>query len=444
MQINLSDKQTEAWHLLEDDETTEVLYGGAAGGGKSYLGCVWHIYRRTAYPESRGLIGRAKLSNLKESTLVTFFKVAKLMGYIPGVHFSYNGQTHKITWRNGSETILKDLFLYPSDPDFTSLGSTEFTDAFIDEGTEITSKAFEIVNSRLRWNMDKYNLIPKTLITCNPAPGWVKERYITDNNNQPIALKPYQKFVQSLVDDNPDESFVRLYKTQLERLTDEYDKLRLLYGDWDAQPNVERPFAIQFDPQAHLEEVQYQPGRLVNISIDFNINPFGAICSHVFRDSIEHCHVFDEITIATGTIKKMAEEIKLRFDVSNIQVTGDAMGANRTMTNDNLSLFDQLRRELGLRESQIKIRPNPKHKSSREQVNYFLYHFPDFKINPRTCPNLVRDCKVVQVDAFGQIIKRNRKDVSQLADHIDCLRYEINTTFGDWVNHHKKKMSLVR
>lgn len=185
--VNLSDKQSEAWHYLEDNVTTEILYGGGAGGGKSYLGCIWHIYRRTKYPGSRGLIGRAKISALEESTLVTLKNVAAKLGYVDGYDFTYNSQKHTINWRNGSKTILKDLFQYPSDPDFVSLGSTEYTDALIEEGTEITLKAFEIVNSRIRYKLQEFNIIPKCLITCNPGPGWIKEKFILDGNLKPIV-----------------------------------------------------------------------------------------------------------------------------------------------------------------------------------------------------------------------------------------------------------------
>ena len=43
MEINFkpSKKQFEAWEYLTDDITTEIGYGGAASGGKSYLVCVW-------------------------------------------------------------------------------------------------------------------------------------------------------------------------------------------------------------------------------------------------------------------------------------------------------------------------------------------------------------------------------------------------------------------
>ena len=67
-------KQEHAIYYLKDDCTTEVLYGGAAGGGKSALGCLWLIENCQKYKGSRWLMGRSKLKTLKETTLNTFFE----------------------------------------------------------------------------------------------------------------------------------------------------------------------------------------------------------------------------------------------------------------------------------------------------------------------------------------------------------------------------------
>jgi phage terminase large subunit len=72
--MNLTEKQTEAIEALEDHTTNDLLFGGGAGGGKSAFGCFWQIRRRLQYPGTRGLIGRAVLKTLKETTLVTFFR----------------------------------------------------------------------------------------------------------------------------------------------------------------------------------------------------------------------------------------------------------------------------------------------------------------------------------------------------------------------------------
>ena len=70
-------RQIEALNFLNTDSIVEqLLYGGAAGGGKTKFGCMWQIQRRLKYPGTRSLIGRAKLDNLKKTTLNTFFETA--------------------------------------------------------------------------------------------------------------------------------------------------------------------------------------------------------------------------------------------------------------------------------------------------------------------------------------------------------------------------------
>ena len=72
-------KQLKAFEILEDKETTEILFGGSAGSGKSVLICVWLIYSCLRYVGSRWLMGRAVLKALKESTLLTFFQICNIL-----------------------------------------------------------------------------------------------------------------------------------------------------------------------------------------------------------------------------------------------------------------------------------------------------------------------------------------------------------------------------
>lgn len=442
LSLDLSQKQSDAWHYLEDHEHSEILYGGAAFGGKSYLGCIWHIYRRMRYAGSRGLIGRAKIANLEQSTLITLFKVAGQMGYKQGVHFNYNSQKHTINWTNGSQTILKDLFLYPSDPDFISLGSTEYTDAFIDEAPEVTEKVVDIVGSRIRWNLDKYGIIPKLLMTCNPSPGWVKEKFII-SKGQPVTLKPYQIFIKALATDNPDEAMKSLVITQLSKLSD-YDKARLLHGDWEAERDILNPFASEYDAAKHesTQGVYMIMGRQTYLSIDFNLNPFALNIYQAWQDNNGlHVHQVAEESIEHGSIPAMIDRIKSKYGeyLPGIKMTGDYNGnAGQLSQQDNASFYEQLRRGLKLRANQIVLVANPKHSNSRADCNYFLANFPDFKINPLTCPDSARDMRIVQCDAFGSIVKKQRNDLSQQADHIDGFRYFVNTFMMDWILKHQK------
>ena len=76
--------QETAIEYLFDDTTNEVLFGGAAGGGKSFVGCSWLIILALKYPKTRYLIGRSKLDTLKKTTLNTFFEVCSMWNIIAG------------------------------------------------------------------------------------------------------------------------------------------------------------------------------------------------------------------------------------------------------------------------------------------------------------------------------------------------------------------------
>tara|TARA_R110000751_G_scaffold71870_2_gene145834 strand:- start:231 stop:1541 length:1311 start_codon:yes stop_codon:yes gene_type:complete len=224
---DLTTKQKRAFKYLLDDSTTEVLYGGAAGGGKSFLLCCYAITTCLRYPGVRGLIGRSKLDALKKTTLNTFFDVCSQWNIKAVEHYTYNAQSNIITFYNSSQIILKDLFLYPSDANFDSLGSLELTFACIDEANQITEKAKNVLSSRLRYKLDEYNLIPKLYMSCNPAKGWVYDIYKEDRDN---TLPKHKKFIQALVSDNKHIS--KHYEEQLRKL-DEISKARLLRGDWE-------------------------------------------------------------------------------------------------------------------------------------------------------------------------------------------------------------------
>lgn len=221
-------KQKIAWDFLHDKKTTEVFYGGGAGGGKSWLGCLWLVISAFRYPGTRYLLGRAVLKSLKESTLLTFFEVCKYLHLTANVDFKYNAQSNVIIFANGSEVYLKDLYCYPSDPEFDSLGSTEYTFAFIDEASQITKKARDIVMSRLRYKLDEFDLVPKTLMTANPCKNFLYYDFYLPHKKS--ELVEYRQFVPALVGDNPfiSEHYIR----NLEKL-DQSTKERLLFGNFE-------------------------------------------------------------------------------------------------------------------------------------------------------------------------------------------------------------------
>ena len=224
--MKLLKKQSDAVYFLKDKTTKEILYGGAAGGGKTALGCLWLIEQCQTYPGSRWLMGRAKLKALRETTLNTFFELSSMLKLQN--QFNYNSQNSTINFTNGSQILLKDLFLYPSDPNFDSLGSLEITGAFIDECNQIVHKAWQIVLSRCRYKLKEFGLTPKLLGTCNPAKNWTYKEFYSPNKNNTLPLN--RKFIQALPTDNP--NLPQSYLDSLLSL-DKVSKERLYFGNWE-------------------------------------------------------------------------------------------------------------------------------------------------------------------------------------------------------------------
>ena len=245
---------------LQDQITTEVFYGGAAGGGKSFLGCVWLIISCIQYPGSRWLMGRAVLKNLKESTLLTFFQIISKWGI--NQHWKYNSIEGTLTYLpNGSQVYLKDLFLYPSDPEFDSLGSTEFTGAFIDECSQVTKKAKNIVMSRIRYKLEEFKLIPKTLLASNPSKNFLYYDFYQPWKDK--TLPEYRAFIPALVQDNPYIS--EHYIANLQKL-DEVSKQRLLYGNFEYDDDPSR--LLEYDDIISLFKVDDRRNGKKYISAD--------------------------------------------------------------------------------------------------------------------------------------------------------------------------------
>ncbi|NCD40566.1 MAG: hypothetical protein EOL88_00590 [Bacteroidia bacterium] len=224
-----TEKQKEAWAYLADDVTTEIVFGGGAGGAKSFLGCAWIIKMAITYKGTRWLIGRKKLKRLKETTLKTFFEVCHKWGLKQGVHFTYNAQDGLIKFINKSEVLLADLAHQPSDPNYDELGSLELTGAFIDEVNQITFKAWEVIKSRIRFKLDEYGLIPKLLGTCNPSKGWVYTYFYKPFKDG--ILERGKAFIRALAKDNPFIS--KHYIAQLKAIKDKNTRERLLNGNWE-------------------------------------------------------------------------------------------------------------------------------------------------------------------------------------------------------------------
>jgi len=445
--VSLSPKQTDVWWHLEDPTVKEVFGGGGAGGGKSHLGCTWQIHRRTTYPGTRGFIGRQDFTSLRDSTMKTYFSILSAMGYQSITHYTYNAQEHTVYFKNGtaeypgSEQHFRHMAYQPSDPDYNRFGSTEYTDAFVDEAPEVAQRACQVLLSRLRFMHERYGIGPAILYTGNPGNSWIKEQFVMDSQGNMIDLPAHRRRVLFTVADHSDPLFRENYRATLEHL-DAYDRARLLEGDWNAKPNIERPFAFAFDRSRHVKPCKLIPGAPVRIIVDFNLDPF---CAIIAQEQGRRMAITNEIAVTGGTMQELAQRIRaIAPQVFMHKYTGDRSGAaRRIQSKSTASLWDDLLAELGARDNQLDLPPNPTHKESREDFNYVLHHHPEFVIDPG-CTGLIFDLERVEVDADLSIIKSDRSQAAQRADFLDCARYGVNTYLSPWIETHRKINALQR
>ena len=244
----------------------DVLYGGAAGGGKSYA-LLADALRYAHNPNHRGLLLRRTLGELTE--LIDKSRQLYLKAFPEAVF-----KESKSTWIFPSGATI--LFSYlDRDTDVTRYQGQSFNWIAIDEITHYpTPYVWEYLRSRLRTT--DQSIIPYMRCTANPGGvggWWIKKMYIdpTKSNtpfwardvetnrilrygssNAEKAGKPLfqRRFIPARLTDNPYLMASGEYEAMLNSLP-EVERRRLLEGDWDVTDGA--AFA-EFDRSRHVVE----------------------------------------------------------------------------------------------------------------------------------------------------------------------------------------------
>jgi len=227
LEITLQDKQKKAFQLSLD--TPCLFYGGAKGGGKSYLVRAREIYRRLKYPNTKGLIVRKTYPELLSNHIRMMF------GEYPITKEWFKSGEKAIYYPNGSITEFSHL---GSTNDVYTYQGREYEDISIDEITQHEELVFQILRSSNRTANKKFvkeGGKPTMLLTGNPGGighGWVKRIFIDRQFKSNETPKDYD-FVQAKVWDNrmlleADPQYLK----RLEALPDDL-KRAYLEGDWD-------------------------------------------------------------------------------------------------------------------------------------------------------------------------------------------------------------------
>jgi hypothetical protein len=205
------------------------LFGGAAGGGKSWWICEKRLVRAYQYPGIRAFIGRKELKRLMQSTFVTWTKVCAFHK-IPPSDWHLNGQYNYIEFKNGSRIDLLDVDYLPSDPLYERFGSLEYTEGDGEEVGEWNELAFEVLKSRVGRHLNKeYGILPKIGLTANPSKNFLYRLFYKPWKEG--TLPPEYAFIPALYNDNPFTGTE--YGDQLAQIKDQATRQRLMFGNWE-------------------------------------------------------------------------------------------------------------------------------------------------------------------------------------------------------------------
>lgn len=223
-------KQIEAAKAWIDPSIEEILYGGAKGGGKSFLGASLIFGDALTYPDTQYFIARKELNDLRKYTQPTIQQVFQKWGVNMDDYAKFNGQDNFYKLYNGSKVFLISCDEMPGDPLFERFGSMQMTRGWIEEAGEVKEAAkSNLWLSIGRWKNDVYNLKKKMLMTANPKKGWLKRDYVDPFRNH--TLEPSKAFIQAFAKDNA--YLPEGYVDTLAGIRDKIARDRLYSGNWD-------------------------------------------------------------------------------------------------------------------------------------------------------------------------------------------------------------------
>ena len=391
----------------------DVLYGGAAGGGKSYAMLVDPL-RYAHRAAHRALILRRSMPELREL-------IDKSRELYPQAFKGCKFREVEKLWNFPSGAKVEFGFL-ERDADVYRYQGQAYSWIGFDEITHLpTEFAWNYLASRLRTTDSE--ITPYLRCTANPGgvgAHWVKKRYLSPappNDSFEGADGLTRKFIPARLDDNPYLATDGRYQQMLEALPDVQRK-QLLEGNWDitegaafTEFELERHVITPFDIPIGWERVK---------GIDYGyasesaciwgaVDPTDGtlvIYRELYRKNLTGA---DLATVITQMEVEDPYSVQGVLDTSawaRTGTTGPTVGETLQRAGHKLRRADKNRVQ-----GKIQIHEYLKvQQSGRPRIQIF-----------NTCPNLIRELQGLPLD------KNNPEDVDTHApDHAyDALRYLI-------------------
>ena len=271
MNIEVTQKQD----AFMNADAFEVLFGGAAGGGKSHGQLIDALKYALEYPKSSQIIFRSTFSDLEKSL------IRKSRDIYPRKIADYNDSKHTWKLKNGS---IIDFGYIQYEKDVYQYQSAEYDVIRFDELTHFTEFEYLYMISRCRGA----NPYPKHIKSSTNPGGightWVKKRFIDigepnkvhkcrlseDNPKESTRI-----FIPSLVQDNRFMlEYDPGYVDRLDALP-EKEREALKYGNWDIFDGV---FFSEFNRRIHvIEPIEIPEHWNRYIALDYGLDKFAVL-----------------------------------------------------------------------------------------------------------------------------------------------------------------------
>ena len=317
---NGNDKQKECGRAWANDDIDEVLYGGAKGGGKSFIGCSLILADAMMYAGTQYFIARKQLNDLRRFTIPSIHEVLNGWG-IPQEAWKYNGQDNYFELYNGSRVLLLDCKYLPSDPQYQRLGSMQFTRGWIEEGGEFDYDSYSNLKISIgRWKNREYNLKGKLLITANPSKNFLYKEFYTPYKEG--TLNKRRAFIQALPYDN--KMLPREYIQNLENTLRGAEKQRLLNGLWeyDDDPNAlcdyDKILAVFGNDQIAQDSTMYLTADIARFGSD--------LCVIGVWRGWELIEIYTLATSATTEIQSLINTLRMKYNIPKGNCIADEDG----------------------------------------------------------------------------------------------------------------------
>lgn len=352
------------------------------------------------------------------------------------------------------ECINGNKFLARGCDDVDNIKSTKDpTDAWIEEGNQLTESDFITIVTTLRSN----KVQPQVWFSFNPEctgryqDFWLYKTYFkvqyekgiytfTDTTNievegaeGKIVVPLTYTSTHSTYRNNPYCAPIRRAFLEQLRNTAKHKYRILNLGLWGNR-QIDDPFAYAYDSGKHLTTgLKYDPRYELILSFDFNRNPITCFVAQLLPGF--KTRGIEQIKLANSNIYALCDYIKKRYPRAIFKITGDATGASSTaMVKDNLNYYKIIKAQLKVAPAQFRVpKKNPPIEENQTLVNAVLLH-TDCLFDSDYCSTLIFDFENVEMLPSGGINKSNRDNPAMQADALDCFRYYCNAFLPHLIN----------